>query len=120
MEYIKLDQHIDRSIIEGLDHPHFSHWLNTGEVPLASLGEIYALEAYTAAQKRKEFERVEREYLDKLKVLANGKTAVFGEFIFLKMMRAGSINYGAIPELLNVRLEEYRKTEVETWTLTKK
>lgn len=120
MEYIKLNYDVDSSILRGLDITCFDHYLKTKEFPVSSLGELWAHEAYIASQKRKELERVERELLDKLKVLAAGQTTVWGEFIFVKTMRAGSINYAAIPELMNVRLEEYRKSEVESWTLTKK
>ena len=83
-------------------------------------GEHFAKEAYEAQQQRKKYERIEKEALDKLKMLSEGKTTEYGEFVFSKTLRAGSINYAAIPELLNVRLEEYRKADVESWSLTKK
>ncbi len=83
-------------------------------------GEYFAQEAYKASQERKKYERIEKEMLDKLKMLSEGKTTEWGEFVFMKTTRAGSINYAAIPELLNVRLEEYRKADVEAWALIKK
>lgn len=83
-------------------------------------GIYFAQEAYKAQAERKKYERIEKENLEKLKQLSEGKTTEWGEFIFVKTMRAGSINYSAIPELINVRLEDYRKSEVESWSLTKK
>ena len=84
------------------------------------LGAAIAKEAYEAQQQRKKYERIEKEALDELKTLSEGKTTEYGEFVFSKTLRAGSINYAAIPELLNVRLEEYRKADVESWSLTKR
>ena len=86
----------------------------------AQTGEHFAQEAYKASVERKKYERIEKENIDKLKALSAGKTTEWGEFIFVKTMRAGSINYAAIPELMHVSLEEYRKAEVEAWSLTKK
>lgn len=82
-------------------------------------GIYFAREAYKAQIERKKYERIEKENLEKLKQLSEGKTSKWGTFVFVKTLRTGSVNYSAIPELLNVRLDDYRKADVESWALTK-
>jgi len=78
-----------------------------------------ARKAYHAQQMRKKYEAEERLHMDTLKALAQGKSATFGEYILVKECRAGAIDYKAIPELFDVKLEDYRKDSVSVWKLSK-
>ena len=71
-------------------------------------------------QARKYYEAMEKLYLEELKVLSGGKSAL-GETFELKMViRPGAVEYSKIPELFDVCLDKYRKEDVVSWLLTEK
>lgn len=76
-----------------------------------------AREAYEAQQIKQEAAERERKALDQLKVLSKNKSAAAGDFVFALSLRKGSVDYGAIPALKSIDLDEYRKEEVMTWKL---
>lgn len=87
--------------------------------PQNSYAEDIARKAYQAQQMRKKYETEERLHMDTLKALAQGQSATFGEYILIKECRAGAVDYKAIPELFEVKLEDYRKENVSVWKLSK-
>ncbi len=81
--------------------------------------EVIAIELWRISQKRKELAQREAKIKNTLISIANHETLVAGQFIFLKEMRKGVVNYKEIPELSTVDLEIYRKESIETWKLIK-
>ena len=51
--------------------------------------------------------------------LSAGQSSEAGALRFTCTERNGSVDYGRIPELLNVDLEAFRKPAVEVWSLKK-
>lgn len=84
-----------------------SQWLITAEL------------LYQIKEERKKLEVKEKELFEQLKALSDNKTKHEGEFVFMKEIRAGSIEYSAIDLLKEVNLELFRKAPVETWKLIK-
>jgi len=82
-----------------------SQWLITAQL------------CYQIQQERKSLEQKEKELFAQLKALSENKTRHEGGFIYMKEMRAGSIEYAAIDILKDVNLELFRKPSVETWKL---
>lgn len=82
-----------------------SQWLITAQL------------CYQIQQERKSLEQKEKELFAQLKALSENKTRHEGEFIYMKEMRSGSIEYAAIDILKEVNLELFRKPSVETWKL---
>ena len=72
---------------------------------------------YQIQQERKRIEKQEKELFEQLKALSEGKTKHEGEFVFMKEMRQGSIEYSAIDLLREVNLELFRKPSIEVWKL---
>jgi len=70
-------------------------------------------------QQLKELKKVEDKLTEELKRVAQGKTASFGEYIFLLKSRKGNVQYAHIPELDNVDLELYRGAEIQYFELNK-
>jgi hypothetical protein len=79
-----------------------------------------ASQLFDAKQERKRFEDIEASLQKKLIILSNDKTTIGDRFLFVKDFRKGSISYELIPELINVNLEQYRKSEVPMWKLSEK
>lgn len=71
-------------------------------------------DANDALKAAKEKEKVAR---DALIELADGKNSEGSGVKILKVVRKGSVNYGAIPELEGVDLEKFRKSPIESWRL---
>ena len=106
--------------MEYIDHTELDRYNARRDYNQHIQGIQLAKEAYDVQQQRKHLDKIEAELLNKLKIIAGDKTTEFGDYVYIRSFRAGSVNYSAIPELLNVRLEEYRKAEVVTWSLVKK
>ena len=51
-----------------------------------------------------------------LKIIANNKTTVFGNYRLSFSVRPGAVDYTQIPQLKDVKLDSYRKADV---TVTK-
>lgn len=54
---------------------------------------------------------------DELKKLTNDEGARAGGFHWTYDVRKGTIDYGKIPELKTINLEQYRKEETKAWKL---
>jgi len=59
----------------------------------------------------------EKSLLLSLKEMSNNANAYGGGFKFTRNERLGSVEYGKVPELLNVDLTVYRKPIIEFWKL---
>jgi len=57
--------------------------------------------------------------IDDLRELSQYESSTDGSFLYSKILRKGSVDYTKVPELEGVDLESYRKSEVESWKLTK-
>lgn len=62
-----------------------------------------------ASQERKRLEKLEEAYKEELVSIANHKSVVGGGVKALRVVKKGNIDYSAIPELMGVDLEKYRK-----------
>lgn len=67
----------------------------------------------------KDLEKKHKLAMDRLKILSHGKTSHGGGFLLAKEIRRGSICYSDIPVLAGMDLEQYRKSDVEYWKLSK-
>ncbi len=75
-------------------------------------------ERYRGIQKiLDELEVEEKDIRKKLEVISNGMPAKGYGLTFMRASRKGNIDYGKIPELRNVDLEQYRKSGSEYWRL---
>jgi hypothetical protein len=90
-----------------MDISQLTPWLMTAE------------HLYRVKQEIKRLELQEKQLSEELKVLSENKTKAEGNFVYLKEMRAGSIEYSAIDLLREVNLELFRKPSVESWKLIK-
>lgn len=78
-----------------------------------------AEELYGINEQIKELTSQKKDLTDTLKKLSNYQTAFSGDYLFECTKRSGRIDYSAIPELLNVDLDKYRKKDEEYWSLKK-
>ena len=74
---------------------------------------------YCLNQQIKELTEQKEKLTNELKVLSYDKTFFSMPYLFEKAVVAGSVDYKAIPELIGVDLEPYRKSPVARWTLKK-
>lgn len=65
----------------------------------------------------KELEEKEKEYRNRLIALADNQNSIGSGVRVTKVIRKGTVDYKAIPELKGVDLEPYRKKAVECWRL---
>lgn len=79
--------------------------------------EILANQAYKISQQRKELEAVEKELFAQLKELSCHQDATFGRWSLVSTTRLGNVDYGSIPELSGVNLDQYRKEGIRVWSL---
>lgn len=78
-----------------------------------------AQELYKIKEEKKNLEKMEKDFSEKLKALSNNRSTSCAGFSFNCAERKGSIAYDKIPELFNLDLEPYRKEPINFWTLTK-
>jgi hypothetical protein len=78
-----------------------------------------ARELWKIRKQRKELENQESVLLEKLKQASQGMASCGGGYRFTFIIRKGTINYSAIPELVTVNLEMYRNTQSVIWKLEK-
>ena len=78
-----------------------------------------AKELYRTQVKRKHYERLEATLIDELKYLCKGRDFSEAGYSFNRIERKGAVDYGMIPELESVDLEQYRKETIEYWKLSK-
>lgn len=78
-----------------------------------------AQQAYEYQIMIKDLEKKHKLAMDRLKILSEGKTSHGGGFLLAKEIRKGSICYSDIPVLAGMDLEQYRKSDVEYWKLSK-
>lgn len=84
-----------------------SQWLMTAQL------------LYQIKEDRKRLEQQEKELFEQLKALSENKTKHEGEYVFVKEIRAGNIDYSAIDLLQKVNLDLFRKPSTEVWKLIK-
>lgn len=77
-----------------------------------------AAQLYAQQQIVKEAVKLQEDLKDKLKHLSKNGSHAESHYQFTKELRAGTIDYRAIPELKEINLEAYRKPPVQYWTLT--
>ncbi len=65
----------------------------------------------------KELELRDKQLLEEIKLLSEGRDTMGGGASFRKRTRVGAIEYKNIPELEGVDLDAYRKPSTEYWTL---
>ena len=59
-------------------------------------------------------------YLERMEELCGGVSSMGRRLIFRKTKRAGTIDYKAVPELIGVDLEAYRKEDVVYWSIDRR
>ena len=77
-----------------------------------------AKKLYNANQTRKEWEKMEKEYSDKLKEMSKHESHSFGGLRYYYDVRTGNVNYKDIPALRDVDLELYRGAPSKVWKLS--
>lgn len=92
-----------------LDYKHMdtTEWQKASDLYLDILEQI------------KYLEKKEKELKDQLILLSGGSNAKGARAKLSKIIRMGSIDYNAIPELKNRDLESFRKPPTEYWKITK-
>ncbi len=65
--------------------------------------------------KKKALEDKDKETMEKLKSLAQGRSAKGYGLVLQKQICAGAVDYSKVPELQGVNLEIYRKSSFEKW-----
>ncbi len=88
-----------------MEHVQVSQWLITAQL------------LYQIQQELKRIEKQEKELREQLKALSENKTKHEGEYVFMKEIRLGSVDYTAIDILREVNLDLFRKPSVEAWKL---
>lgn len=76
-----------------------------------------AQEAYAIQSVRMEYEKQEKKLFECLRQLQKTTLCQGGGFIYECTTRKGSVDYGSIPMLSHINLEQYRKEDVKTWKL---
>lgn len=77
-----------------------------------------ARELHNIRCKLNELLRIEKILSRDLQQLSQSQAARYGSFSFTPIVRKGSVDYSAIPELREVNLEQYRKPPVTSWKLS--
>ncbi len=78
-----------------------------------------AQEYYAIRDQRLAAETLEDQLRKELINLSNSRSSKGGGYTFKKTYRKGSIEYQAIPELVLIDLEQYRKPASVSWTISK-
>ena len=78
------------------------------------------LEYMGITEQEKEISREKERVLSRMKELAGDRTAYGPSLMLSKYQRKGNIEYGKIPELSSVNLENYRKEPTICWRVNKK
>lgn len=76
-----------------------------------------ATQLYEIQQQRKNLEIQESELKDRLKTLSEGRTKSEGNFVFVREIRRGSVDYSKITLLQSIDLNQYRRADTESWRL---
>lgn len=76
--------------------------------------ELYSLEERIKRQQQKA-----KEMKEEMKRLSDFKPSKKGDYMLVSSRKPGNIDYTLIPELQEVNLECYRKSEIVAWTLKK-
>ncbi len=76
--------------------------------------------AHDYKQKLSEIKKLSDDATKDVVLASDGHNSCGGGFFFRKSVRPGAVNYKAIPELLGIDLETFRKDPVEMWRLTQK
>ena len=76
-----------------------------------------AAQLYNQQQIVKEAIKLQEDLKNKLKHLSHNNSYADGHYQFKKELRAGAIDYAAIPEFKELNLEEYRKPPITVWSL---
>ena len=79
--------------------------------------EVIAKEAYRLRQQISELTERQSGLMENLKKASGGTEARFGNYKLGVTVRAGSIEYSAIPELKSINIEQYRKPGVLVYKL---
>ena len=90
---------------EILDESTQEEWIETAD------------KLFKITRKRKRLNEKYRELSNQLRDLSDYQTTKRGRYEYRLITRKGPIEYGLIPELKGVDLEEYRKGEVKSWKL---
>ena len=67
---------------------------------------------------REKYEREEEILKQRLIDMSGGKSCRGSGVQVSRYIRKGTVDYGAIPELQGLDLEEYRKKPIEAWRIT--
>jgi hypothetical protein len=71
-----------------------------------------AKEAYALKMQIAELKEKHERLMERLKIMSNGETTVFGKYRLSFSIRPGVIEYSRIPQLKDVPLDFYRKEPV--------
>jgi len=74
---------------------------------------------WEARKKRMYYEKLEQDFLNKLKISSNNTPSRANGFLFSYLERKGNIDYSLIPELVGLNLEQHRNPSVIVWKLEK-
>lgn len=77
-----------------------------------------AQEVFDLQQQRKLLEEKENQAIAELKELNGDLNSFGGGFKYEGIVRIGSIDYKAVPQLKGVNLDMYRKSNILMWKLT--
>lgn len=77
-----------------------------------------AREVYKAQQYRKRYEELEKTLMTQLVEKSEHKESYGGGFKLEQIVRKGSVDYKAIPEIQDVDLDRYRKADSMYWKLS--
>jgi len=78
-----------------------------------------ANELFDIQEQLKILKKQEKEIKEELKDESDGVNSIGGDYRFAWHIRKGNVNYNAIPELIDVNLENYRNKPSEVWRLNK-
>ena len=102
--------------LQNFDPPPLS---NKDFIPMDSLEWNQTAYEYSMMKKmREKYEREEEALRQRLIDLAGSKSAQGGGIQISRYIRKGSIDYGSVPQLHGLNLEEYRKKPTEGYKIT--
>lgn len=116
IEKLYLEEGIFWNKVENLETPEMTEkdYMQVDSEEWQQLANDWAL----ITQQLTNLEKKEKEYRQSLIAMAGGANATGCGIKLTKIVKKGSIDYKAIPELKEIDIEQYRKSPVESWRIT--
>ena len=111
-----------------MEQEFWAHVRNLTDPPLTD-HDYYPMDADWADKARmldeiNESIRVQQQLADEIKAelvsLCAGRNAIGGNYMLSSVTRKGSIDYGNIPELQSINLDQYRRPDTQYWQLRRR